>query len=562
MSTFSDVILAHKYLNKDLGETSWDDVARRVAWEVVGKTYPRLYKEIYAAIRDKKFIPGGRYLYAAGRPYHQTQNCYSGETRVVTRDGTKELRELVGSSPILMSSGGNWVQSEVKSFGVQQLLKVTIRRAGKDKVLFATPEHSWRIAEAETSNRPTRKVEVTTQELKSGMRLWDVFGYGISRTPVSPAGVQHGVVFGDGNVPNDAFGFNTANVRLCGEKDTQLLPYFFGYKTRDIKEDIEVSGLPRRYKSFPSLHEDRSYLLGWLSGYFAADGCVSSTGAVSLSSANYENLEFVRDVCYLLGIGSYGITQTERISNLTNQPATMFTIRLMPHTLTEEFFLIESHRERFVNSPPEKRPHWNVVSVELSDRVEEVYCAVVPEFHEFVLEDNILTGNCLLLDVEDTRQAWADLLRRAVEGLSTGAGIGVVYSKIRPNGSPIRGMGGTATGPLALMQMLNESGRHIQQGGSRRSALWAGLHWSHSDVHDFIDLKNWSPAVRELKANDYNFPAPMDGTNISVILDDEFFAAYNNQGNSKHSEAHAIYRKVIKRMKKTGEPKLNWALVK
>jgi ribonucleotide reductase alpha subunit len=160
------------------------------------------------------------------------------------------------------------------------------------------------------------------------------------------------------------------------------------------------------------------------------------------------------------------------------------------------------------------------------------------------------TQNCLLLDVEDTRQAWADLTRRVTEGLSTGAGIGVVYSKVRPNGSPILGMGGTATGPLALMQIINEVGRHIQQGGSRRSALWAGLHWNHADVLDFIDLKNWTPEVRELKAQDFNFPATMDGTNISVILDDAFFTAYD----AGDTHARNVYWKVIKRMLKTGEP--------
>lgn len=162
--------------------------------------------------------------------------------------------------------------------------------------------------------------------------------------------------------------------------------------------------------------------------------------------------------------------------------------------------------------------------------------------------------NCLLLTVEDTRHAWADLARRAIEGLSTGAGIGVVYSKIRPKGSKIRGMGGQATGPVALMQMINELGRHIQQGGSRRSALWAGLHWNHPDVHEFITLKDWLPEVRALKEADFNFPAPMDGTNISVILDDEFFEAYHNGDHPQHTVAHDVYWKVIKRMLKTGEP--------
>jgi DNA primase len=40
------------------------------------------------------------------------------------------------------------------------------------------------------------------------------------------------------------------------------------------------------------------------------------------------------------------------------------------------------------------RTSWIVDSVEATDRVEEVYCAVVPEYKNFVLEDNILTGNC------------------------------------------------------------------------------------------------------------------------------------------------------------------------
>lgn len=40
---------------------------------------------------------------------------------------------------------------------------------------------------------------------------------------------------------------------------------------------------------------------------------------------------------------------------------------------------------------------WVVVSVEPTDRFESVYCAVVPTTGVFVVEDNILTGNCLLV---------------------------------------------------------------------------------------------------------------------------------------------------------------------
>jgi ribonucleoside-diphosphate reductase alpha chain len=162
--------------------------------------------------------------------------------------------------------------------------------------------------------------------------------------------------------------------------------------------------------------------------------------------------------------------------------------------------------------------------------------------------------NCLLLDVEDSREAWADLMRRVTSGLMTGAGIGAVYSKLRPKDAPVKGMGGTSTGPMALINMVNETGRHIKQGGSRRSAIWAGLHWDHDDVFDFIHSKNWSDDVRTLKDRDFNFPAALDGTNISVILDDRFFEAYHDPDHELHDHAQLVYWHTVTSMLTTAEP--------
>ena len=162
--------------------------------------------------------------------------------------------------------------------------------------------------------------------------------------------------------------------------------------------------------------------------------------------------------------------------------------------------------------------------------------------------------NCLLMRAEDSREGWADLMQKSTMALMTGAGIGVVYSDVRAKGKPIRKTGGSSTGPLALMQMLNEAGRGIMQGGSRRSAIWAGLHWNHPDCIEFIQMKNWSKEVRDMKEKDYNFPATMDGTNISVILDDDFFKAYRDDKHKNHSLAHTVYWAVVRQMLKTAEP--------
>jgi ribonucleoside-diphosphate reductase alpha chain len=162
--------------------------------------------------------------------------------------------------------------------------------------------------------------------------------------------------------------------------------------------------------------------------------------------------------------------------------------------------------------------------------------------------------NCLLMSVEDSREGWADLLQKSSLALMTGAGIGVDYSAIRGEGKMIRKTGGIATGPIALMKMLNEVGRGVMQGGSRRSAIWAGLNWQHPDILKFIELKNWSQDVRDLKEKDFNFPAQMDGTNISVQLDDEFFDAMDDENHPKHTHASLVYWATVKQMLKTAEP--------
>lgn len=160
------------------------------------------------------------------------------------------------------------------------------------------------------------------------------------------------------------------------------------------------------------------------------------------------------------------------------------------------------------------------------------------------------TNNCLLLKAEDSREGWADLLHKAAMSLMTGAGIGVVYSGIREEGAFVNSTGEQATGPLALMQMLNEVGRGIEQGGSLRSALWAGMHWNHPDIDKFMRFKNWSEDIRARKRLDHTSPAPMDMTNISIILDDAFFEAYEKQD----PLAHRVYWNAVKFMLKTSEP--------
>lgn len=140
-------------------------------------------------------------------------------------------------------------------------------------------------------------------------------------------------------------------------------------------------------------------------------------------------------------------------------------------------------------------------------------------------------NNCFLLRAEeDTREEWSALAQRSMSCLMTGGGIGIDYSRLRPSGRLLRRTGGKASGPIPLMHTVNEIGRNVMQGGSRRSAIYASLNWQHEDVGEFMVAKNWDTqavgstghTLWDVKQQDFNFPAPLDMTNISLNYDDRF----------------------------------------
>lgn len=226
------------------------------------------------------------------------------------------------------------------------------------------------------------------------------------------------------------------------------------------------------------------------------------------------------------------------------------------------------------NEPPARVEEWNETAERVVSHVMAVLGFRVGDYEfdrliELVAQRKFMPGgrylyasgrplhqtqNCLLMRCEDSREGWADLFRKAAMALQTGAGIGVDYSSVRPSGTPIKKTGGVASGPLSPMRILNEIGRNVMQGGARRSAIWAGLHWKHADVFKFINVKDWPEVVVREKEKNFFFPADLDMTNISVILDDEFFAAYGDSSNEFHLHAVEVYDSAVRSMLKTAEP--------
>lgn len=164
-------------------------------------------------------------------------------------------------------------------------------------------------------------------------------------------------------------------------------------------------------------------------------------------------------------------------------------------------------------------------------------------------------NNCYLLRAEeDTREEWSAVTWRAMSCLMTGGGIGIDYSRLRPAGKTLRRTGGTSSGPLPLMYAINEIGRNVMQGGSRRSAIYASLNWKHEDVDKFLHVKDWSADVKAAKEKDFNAAAPLDMTNISVNYDDAAFHMNPNEAGTYSLAHNPVFIENCKQALMTGEP--------
>lgn len=151
-------------------------------------------------------------------------------------------------------------------------------------------------------------------------------------------------------------------------------------------------------------------------------------------------------------------------------------------------------------------------------------------------------NNCYAFIAEDTREGWADLASNHFKALMSGGGCGTYYGNLRERGASVSTTGGIASGPVPLMHAMNECGRNVMQGGSRRSALYASLPWNHPDIQEFLTCKNYSPEILAAKEKDFNFAAPMDMTNISVQYD------------SKDGLLSEVFMQNVKQAMFNGEP--------
>ena len=517
-----------------LAKTLTDDVFIGGAKKVFGDDFGpdhHLYRRIKElkdiatkAISEMKFIPGGRYLYYAGRPAKYYNNCFSGDTVVITSEGEFKLEEILDKEIECLSPvTGDWTKATCRYFGRQTLYEITFSylrgSSSKTWTVKATRNHRWPLVDGTiTENLNIGDVVKATSPV-----IEDEFAF------------VHGFMYGDGNA--------NGQLRLCNKADHHLIPIFEKYGKLTYPgfangDPCFYLGKNFPWKELPDIDEvGPDYIASFIKGWYEADG--SKTGGNTIASVNKKALEWLAEYAYLAGF----------IAG---------TVRKQTRDVTIRGYTYKSHEIYILSlSPAEKFQGFKVIDIkEIGE--DDVYCLVVPEGNQFTLKYGIATGNCYVLFAEeDTREDWANLAWKATSCLMTGGGIGIDYSVYRPSNTLLGRTGGFASGPIPIMHMINEIGRNVMQGGSRRSAIYASLNWRHGDIDEFIKVKDWynqpvpgtDKTVGDLKEADFDYRAPLDMTNISVNFDTSWVEQYSETG-----EPGEVFEKVAAYALRTGEP--------
>jgi len=170
-----------------------------------------------------------------------------------------------------------------------------------------------------------------------------------------------------------------------------------------------------------------------------------------------------------------------------------------------------------------------IASVEKTDELRRFW---TERFYEslkdfrFVPGGRILSGagtghhvtfyNCFVIpSPEDSRGGILDNLKIMTEIMARAGGVGINLSSLRPKGSYIKTVNGTASGPCSWAELYSvATGDVIQQGGSRRGALMLMLNDDHPDIEEFITVKKNLTRINH--------------ANLSVCVSDAFMEAVKN----------------------------------
>jgi ribonucleoside-diphosphate reductase alpha chain len=260
------------------------------------------------------------------------------------------------------------------------------------------------------------------------------------------------------------------------------------------------------------MHLPAELTLELLRGLFSADGYVSDNElgiALSNRALAVQIHQLLLRMGYLFSIREnthrLGRVPAYRIQATANECAPLFErffgVQAPEHSIDLKYYF-EYDSLKWVR----------IDEIAVEDYSGIVLDIEVEEDHSFI-SAGIVVSNCYVIpSPEDSRQGILDNLKTMTEIMARGGGVGINLSTLRPRGSYIKTVNGTASGPCSWAQLYSvATGDVIQQGGSRRGALMIMLDDDHPDIEEFITVKRTAGKIEH--------------ANLSVCISDKFMQA-------------------------------------
>ncbi|WP_369252603.1 ribonucleoside-diphosphate reductase subunit alpha [Streptomyces sp. R41] len=185
-------------------------------------------------------------------------------------------------------------------------------------------------------------------------------------------------------------------------------------------------------------------------------------------------------------------------------------------------------------------------------------------------------SSCYLLDSPlDELDSIYDRYHQVARLSKHAGGIGLSYSRIRSRGSLIRGTNGHSNGIVPFLKTLDASVAAVNQGGRRKGAAAVYLETWHSDIEEFLELRDntgedarrthnlnlahWIPDEFMRRVNEngiWSLFSPSDVPELVDLWGDEFDAAYRKAEEAglakKTIPARDLYGRMMRTLAQTG----------
>ncbi|CAL9297397.1 ribonucleoside-diphosphate reductase subunit alpha [Streptomyces sp. SudanB52_2052] len=185
-------------------------------------------------------------------------------------------------------------------------------------------------------------------------------------------------------------------------------------------------------------------------------------------------------------------------------------------------------------------------------------------------------SSCYLLDSpKDELDSIYDRYHQVARLSKHAGGIGIAYSRIRARGSLIRGTNGHSNGIVPFLKTLDASVAAVNQGGRRKGAAAVYLETWHSDIEEFLELRDntgedarrthnlnlahWVPDefMRRVNADaPWSLFSPADVPELVDLWGEEFDTAYRAaeaKGLAKKTlPARELYGRMMRTLAQTG----------